>query len=103
MKVGSFPALAHGKALYVGDPVAVVIADSYAQAKDAAEKMAIDYGVLPAVVDTASAATAWPGANSRLCAIEHRLQLACRRQGRDGRGLRQGGACDKARPRQQPH
>jgi carbon-monoxide dehydrogenase large subunit len=58
MKVGSFPALAHGKALYVGDPVAVVIADSYAQAKDAAEKVVIDYGVLPAVVDTASAANA---------------------------------------------
>ena len=56
MKVGSFPALAHGKALYVGDPVAVVIADTYAQAKDGAEKMVIDYGVLPAVIDTASAA-----------------------------------------------
>jgi carbon-monoxide dehydrogenase large subunit len=56
MKVGAFPALAHGKALYVGDPVAVVIADTYAQARDAAEKMAIDYGVLPAVIDTASAA-----------------------------------------------
>src|SRR5271156_5202542 len=47
MKVGAFPALAHGKALYVGDPVAVVIADTYAQAKDAAEKMVIDYGILP--------------------------------------------------------
>jgi aerobic carbon-monoxide dehydrogenase large subunit len=56
MKVGAFPALAHGKALYVGDPVAVVIADSYPQAKDAAEKVVIDYGVLPAVIDTASAA-----------------------------------------------
>jgi aerobic carbon-monoxide dehydrogenase large subunit len=56
MKVGSFPALAHGKALYVGDPVAVVIADSYAQAKDAAEKVVIDFGLLPAVIDTASAA-----------------------------------------------
>jgi aerobic carbon-monoxide dehydrogenase large subunit len=56
MKVGSFPALAHGKALYVGDTVAVVIADSYAQAKDAAEKVVIDFGVLPAVIDTASAA-----------------------------------------------
>jgi carbon-monoxide dehydrogenase large subunit len=56
MKVGSFPALAHGKALYVGDPVAVVIADTYAQAKDGAEKMVVDYGVLPAVIDTASAA-----------------------------------------------
>jgi aerobic carbon-monoxide dehydrogenase large subunit len=56
MKVGSFPALAHGKALYVGDPVAVVIADAYAEAKDAAEKLVIEYGVLPAVIDTASAA-----------------------------------------------
>ncbi len=56
MKVGAFPALAHGKALYVGDPVAVVIADSYLQAKDAAEKIVIDYGVLPAAVDTGSAA-----------------------------------------------
>jgi aerobic carbon-monoxide dehydrogenase large subunit len=55
MKVGSFPALAHGKALYVGDPVAVVIADSYAQAKDGAEKMVIDFGELPSVIDTASA------------------------------------------------
>ena len=35
MKVGAYPALAHGKALYVGDPVAVVIADTYFQAKDA--------------------------------------------------------------------
>jgi carbon-monoxide dehydrogenase large subunit len=56
MKAGAFPALAHGKALYVGDPVAVVIADSYVQAKDAAEKVAVDYGVLPAAIDTASAA-----------------------------------------------
>jgi carbon-monoxide dehydrogenase large subunit len=55
-KTGAFPALAHGKALYVGDPVAVVIADTYAQARDAAEKIVVDYGVLPAVIDTASAA-----------------------------------------------
>ena len=56
MKTGAYPALAHGKALYVGDPVAVVIADTYAQAKDAAEKVVVDYGVLPAVIDTATAA-----------------------------------------------
>ncbi len=56
MKVGSFPALAHGKALYVGDPVAVVIAESYAQARDAAEKVAVDYAVLPAAIDPGEAA-----------------------------------------------
>src|SRR5271169_1452434 len=54
MKAGAYPALAHGKALYVGDPVAVVIADAYSRAKDAAEKIVVDYGVLPAVVDTAT-------------------------------------------------
>jgi carbon-monoxide dehydrogenase large subunit len=57
MKVGAFPALAHGKALYVGDPVAVVIADTYAQARDAAEKVVVDYGVLKPVVDLATAAS----------------------------------------------
>ena len=56
MKVGAFPALAQGKALYVGDPVAVVIADTYAEARDAAEKIVVDYGVLPPVVDPAKAA-----------------------------------------------
>jgi carbon-monoxide dehydrogenase large subunit len=56
MKAGAFPALAHGKALYVGDPVAVVIAESYAKARDAAEKVVVDYGVLPAVIDPATAA-----------------------------------------------
>ena len=50
------PALAQGKVNYVGDHVAVVIAESLAQAKDAAEKVSIDYGVLPAVASTATAA-----------------------------------------------
>jgi carbon-monoxide dehydrogenase large subunit len=56
MKVGAYPALAHGKALYVGDPVAVVIAETYAQARDAGEKLVVNYGVLAAVCDTATAA-----------------------------------------------
>src|ERR1700742_5214679 len=45
MKAGGHPALAQGKVRYVGDHVALVIADTYAQAKDAAEKIVIDYGV----------------------------------------------------------
>ena len=56
MKAGAHPALAQGKVRYVGDHVAVVIADTYAQARDAAEKIVVDYGVLPAVVDSATAA-----------------------------------------------
>ena len=41
------PPLAKGKVRYVGDQVAVVIAESYAEAKDAAEKISVDYEVLP--------------------------------------------------------
>ncbi|WP_420405099.1 xanthine dehydrogenase family protein molybdopterin-binding subunit [Nisaea sp.] len=40
------PPLAQGKVRYVGDQVAVVIADTYAQAKDAAEQINVDYEVL---------------------------------------------------------
>jgi aerobic carbon-monoxide dehydrogenase large subunit len=58
MKAAPGPALAHGKVRYVGDEVAVVIADSYAQARDAAEKITVDYGVLPAVIDPRTAAKA---------------------------------------------
>ncbi|HEY5204959.1 MAG TPA: xanthine dehydrogenase family protein molybdopterin-binding subunit [Roseiarcus sp.] len=56
MKAGAHPALAQGKVRYVGDHVAVVIADTYAQARDAAEKIEVQYTELPAVADTASAA-----------------------------------------------
>jgi aerobic carbon-monoxide dehydrogenase large subunit len=55
MKGVVHPELAQGRVRYVGDAVAVVIAESYAQAKDAAEKIIVDYTVLPAVTDTASA------------------------------------------------
>jgi aerobic carbon-monoxide dehydrogenase large subunit len=56
MKMAPHPALAVGKGCHVGDPVAVVIAETLAQAKDAAEKVLIDYEVLPSVVDPAKAA-----------------------------------------------
>ena len=55
MKMAPHPAIAHGKANYVGDAVAVVVAETLAQAKDAAEKIKVDYEVLPAVADPASA------------------------------------------------
>jgi aerobic carbon-monoxide dehydrogenase large subunit len=55
MKMAPHPALANGKACHVGDPVAVVIAETLAQAKDAAEKVTLDYEVLPAVADPAKA------------------------------------------------
>ena len=43
------PVLAEGKARHVGDPVAVVVAETRAQAKDAAEAIEVEYDVLPAV------------------------------------------------------
>jgi carbon-monoxide dehydrogenase large subunit len=55
MKMAAHPALANGKACHVGDPVAVVIGETLAQARDAAEKVRIDYAVLPAVADPAAA------------------------------------------------
>jgi aerobic carbon-monoxide dehydrogenase large subunit len=55
MKMAAHPALASGKACHVGDPVAVVVAETLAQAKDAAEKVHCDFEVLPAVVDPAKA------------------------------------------------
>ncbi|MBS0241798.1 MAG: xanthine dehydrogenase family protein molybdopterin-binding subunit, partial [Proteobacteria bacterium] len=51
MKAGAHPALAVGKVRYVGDHVAVVIAETLAQAKDGAEKVAVDYAVLPAAAE----------------------------------------------------
>ncbi|MFP6748296.1 MAG: xanthine dehydrogenase family protein molybdopterin-binding subunit, partial [Alphaproteobacteria bacterium] len=48
-------ALAVGKVNYVGDHVAVVIAETKAQADDGAEAVEVDYEELPAVVDTATA------------------------------------------------
>jgi carbon-monoxide dehydrogenase large subunit len=54
------PLLAQGRARYVGEPVAFVIAETVDEAKDAVELIEIDYAPLPAVV-TAAAALA-PGA-----------------------------------------
>ena len=53
-------ALAHDKVRYVGDPVAVVVAETAQQAKDAAEAVLLDIDALPAV--TTAAAAAAPGA-----------------------------------------
>src|ERR687893_1753429 len=55
MKAGPHPALAQGKVRYVGDHVAVVVAETLAEAKDGAEAVKVDYDVLPAVVDPAAA------------------------------------------------
>ena len=50
MKFLQYP-LAHGKVHYVGDPVAVVLAESRYLAEDAAEAVEVTYEPLPALVD----------------------------------------------------
>ncbi|MGD9510804.1 MAG: xanthine dehydrogenase family protein molybdopterin-binding subunit, partial [Geminicoccaceae bacterium] len=55
MKMGPHPVLAQGKVRYVGDPVALIVADTYKQAKDAGEALAVDYGDLDAVVQVGDA------------------------------------------------
>jgi len=50
-----YPILADGVVRWVGDPVAFVVAETAAQAADAAELIAVDYEELPAVTSTAEA------------------------------------------------
>ena len=54
------PALATDKVRFVGDPVACVVAETIAQAKDAAETVALDIEPLAPVIDARAAAQ--PGA-----------------------------------------
>jgi carbon-monoxide dehydrogenase large subunit len=60
MKEPPHPVLAVDKARHVGDPIAVVIAETKQAAKDAAEQIAIDYEDLPAVASLRDAIA--PGA-----------------------------------------
>lgn len=55
MKEPPHPLLAADKVRYVGDAVAVVIAESREAAKDAAELVSVDYDILDAVIDPAKA------------------------------------------------
>ena len=49
------PALLRERVRHVGDPVALVIAETHAQALDAADRLGVDYEPLPAVAGTANA------------------------------------------------
>jgi carbon-monoxide dehydrogenase large subunit len=55
MKEPPYPVLAQGKVRFVGERVAVVVAETADQARDAAELVEVDYEPLPAVVDPAKA------------------------------------------------
>ncbi|MFZ3585170.1 xanthine dehydrogenase family protein molybdopterin-binding subunit [Loktanella sp. DJP18] len=51
MQEPKHPVLADGKIRHVGEPIAAVVADTLAQARDAAEAIVLDYEALPAVID----------------------------------------------------
>ncbi len=55
MKEPPHPVLAQGKVRHVGDQVALVVAETLSQAKDACELIGVDYEELPAVIDIAKA------------------------------------------------
>ncbi|MGE0152014.1 MAG: xanthine dehydrogenase family protein molybdopterin-binding subunit [Reyranellaceae bacterium] len=54
------PALVIDRVRYVGDPVAMIVAETLAQARDAADLVEVDYDPLPAITVTAEASL--PGA-----------------------------------------
>ena len=55
MNMGAWRPLAHETVRYVGDAVAIVVADSSAEARDAAEAVVVDYEELPAVTEAVAA------------------------------------------------
>ena len=55
MKMGAWSPLAFDKVRYVGDAVAIVVADTKGQARDAAEAVDVSYKELKAVVDAVKA------------------------------------------------
>jgi aerobic carbon-monoxide dehydrogenase large subunit len=70
-----YPVLAEDRVRWVGDPVAFIVAETSAQALDAAEMIAVDYEPLPAVVSTAKAvesdaAKVWDGCADNISFVE---------------------------------
>jgi carbon-monoxide dehydrogenase large subunit len=68
------PLLAIERVRHVGDPVALVVADTLARAKDAAELIEVDYEPLPAVADTYGATQpgaplVWPEVRNNVCFV----------------------------------
>src|SRR5258708_27644545 len=60
LKVPDYRVLATGKALFVGHPIAAVVATDKYLARDAADLISVDYEELPVVVDVEAAAKGGP-------------------------------------------
>jgi carbon-monoxide dehydrogenase large subunit len=74
------PILADGKVRMVGEPVALVVAESQATARDAADRIVVEYDPLPVVIDAENAGK--PGApqlhddapGNHCCTIAHKTE-----------------------------
>ncbi len=102
MKMGAWPAMAPEIVRFAGQAVAVVIAETKNQAKDAAEAVVVDYEELAGCGryprrDQAGRAAAASGSGR-----QHDLRLDHRRRGGDRGGVQIGGQCGLARHHQQP-
>ncbi|MCY4006789.1 MAG: xanthine dehydrogenase family protein molybdopterin-binding subunit [Rhodobacteraceae bacterium] len=60
MKEPPHPVLAQGKVRHVGDPIAAVVAETAAEARDAAEAIEVEIEELPAVIDMQAALDGGP-------------------------------------------
>ena len=83
--------LSSDAARHVGDPVAVVIAETQTAATDAAEKVEVDWDVQTSVTTTAARHRGRRPADARRCARQRRLQVGARRRGGHRGGLQ--GCC----------
>ena len=97
------PGLAHGRVRFVGEPVAVVIAETEHLAQDAAEKIEIEYEDLPVVVDAsealkASAPRVHDEMPDNLC-FEYEYGNSAGAE----QSVRQGGACHPRRRHRAAH
>ena len=92
----SRPMLAKGRVRHVGDPVALVVAETLEQAKDAAELIEVDYAGPAARRRHLRGGPARRAARARPHQEQHRVRLGDGRPGRDRGRLRQG------RPRGHP-
>lgn len=71
----TYPALAKERVRWVGDYVAFIVAETLAQAMDAAELVEVEYESLPAIVSTAEASSpdaplVWEGCPDNTCFVQ---------------------------------
>ena len=94
------PALAHGRVRFVGDPVAFVVAETAALARDAAEQVVVEYTPLPCVVDAVAALR--PGAPALWDTGNESYRFQRGDQAAVQAAIGSGRACRGDRGRQQP-